>query len=54
MLAKLRAQLRAKGICKSQKKNLASLVSTLSITHSRVQMFVQAQAYAVVVMGLQW
>ena len=54
MLAKLRAQLRAKGICKSQKKNLGSLASTLSIIHSRVQMFVQAQACAVVVMVLQW
>ncbi len=37
MLAKLRAQLRSKGICKNQKKSLGLLVCTLSTIHFPVQ-----------------
>ena len=40
MLAKLRAQLRAKGICKSPKKNSALSVSIQLIIHSQVLMSV--------------
>lgn len=50
MLAKLRSQLRARGICKSQRRNLVLPVFTQSIIHFLVQMFAHRRAYAVVVM----
>ena len=54
MLAKLRSQLRARGICKSQKRNLALPVFILSTIRFLVRMSAHRQGCAVVVMVQRW
>ena len=54
MLAKLRSQLRARGICKSQKRNLALPVFTQSTIHFQAQMSAHRRGCAVVAMVQRW
>ena len=54
MLAKLRSQLRAKGICKSPKRSLALPVFIRLIIHFPVQRCAQRRDYAAADMALRW